>query len=165
MRNSDSGSYIYFTLPVDAEEMEGRDVYILFTLLGKEIYTIPEFVLSSTSSGDSVLTVDGTQSDLNLVFVAYYTVQTEWISVLTSVIFRMLLWILAGSLLFGWMYVSMEASPHAGAVVQQSEACLHAGAVVQQQSEQCPHAGSGGQQQSEPCLRAGVVEQQQSGEK
>ncbi|MCD7813090.1 MAG: DUF2142 domain-containing protein [Lachnospiraceae bacterium] len=104
VRNSDAGSYIYLTLPV--EEAEGREVSLILTLQGSEIYTTPEFVVSDTYSQPSTLSVNDESTEEQLVFTTYYTTEANMVSEVTDVILKAFLWIFAGSLLFLWVMAS-----------------------------------------------------------
>ncbi|MCD8396510.1 MAG: DUF2142 domain-containing protein [Lachnospiraceae bacterium] len=104
VRNSDSGSYIYLTLPV--EDAEGREVSLILTLQGSEIYTTPEFVVSDSHNLASTLSVDGETVEEQLVFTSYYTAEVSAVSEVTDAILKAILWIFVGSLLFLWAAVS-----------------------------------------------------------
>ncbi|MCC8103534.1 MAG: DUF2142 domain-containing protein, partial [Clostridiales bacterium] len=104
VRNSDAGSYIYLTLPV--EEAEEREVSLILTLQGSGIYTTPEFVVSDSYNQISALSVDGEAVEGQLVFTACYTTEANLLSEVMDAILKAVLWILAGSLLFLWVSAS-----------------------------------------------------------
>lgn len=100
IQNKDGGSSIYFELPL--EGAKDRKVRLEFALTGEDVRVQPSFVVSESKVSDSVLTVDGKKSHMNLVFSVRYS-EGESRDVAGAVMDG-LLWILAGTLIFAFLW-------------------------------------------------------------
>lgn len=105
VRNKDSGSYVYFRLPV--EQAKGRKASLELTYAGGEFCVYPKLILSDKKALDSEVYVSESGIDEakqvqggNLDFYAKYSTKPS--SGLAGSVQNGLLWIAIGSLLFLW---------------------------------------------------------------
>lgn len=104
IQNKDYGSTMYFYLPI--KESEGRKVQIFFYMEKGENHTFPSLVLSTNQVEKSQLMIDGKMQDKALVFTANYMSGLKK-SVLSELL-NALIWILSGTVIFGFVSCSTK---------------------------------------------------------
>ncbi|MCD8021578.1 MAG: hypothetical protein LUF30_00840, partial [Lachnospiraceae bacterium] len=100
IQNSDSGSTIYFSLPVSGTA--GLKVRVVFELRGEEIQTCPSFVTSKNAATESELYVNGEARKKNLVFTARYSLGTSRDA--AQAVLNGILYLAVGTVVFLWFY-------------------------------------------------------------
>lgn len=99
IRNNDSGSSIYFALPV--RDAEDREIQLSFLLEGEDIQVYPKLVVSKSKITDSVLIVDGKRFRRSLVFTTRY--ETAATRDVVGTVASGILWAIAGGIIILWL--------------------------------------------------------------
>ena len=96
IQNKDGGSYIFFSLPVD--KVKDENVYVKLKLKSEDEESKIYFVTSKKSLSDSILWVDGSKQDTNLVFYTRYSL--GYAPNTTNAVLTGLVWLILGSAVF-----------------------------------------------------------------